>query len=101
MLNLGLYLAGENHDGAVQDVDLFCSALDISTAAIDRTDALVEAATLAGTDRGKTVWEQLAVGAGTDTVDPEVWYDVVGVPSTSCATADTTIVLEAYYTAGD
>ena len=99
-VNVGIYLAGTNHDGAVVDADLFGSAVTISTA-IDRTDAWTESTTLDGTDRGKALWAQAAVGAGSDTSDPGVLYDICCVASTTFTTADSIITLEAVYTAGD
>lgn len=99
-VHIGIYLAGTNHDGAVVDADLFASAQTISTA-LDRTDVWTESTTLDGTDRGKALWEQAAVGAGTDTSDPDVVYDICATVSTSFTVADSELVLEAYYTSGD
>jgi hypothetical protein len=98
--DFGIYLSGNAHDGAVQDVDLFASAQAISTA-IARTDIFNESAVLQHEDRGKTLWELLAVGAGTDTVDPQVFYDICGTVTTTFTDAVSILVLEAYYTAGD
>lgn len=101
-VNVGLYLrGGPSHGGAVVDADLFASAVDTTTAALDQTDVLVEAATIVGTDRGKTLWEMAALGDGTDTSDPVVEYDIVITPSTSLTVADSILVLEAEYVAGD
>jgi len=99
-IDLGLYLTGSAHDGAVVDVDLFMSAQTTSTA-IDLTDAFNESAVLDHTDRGKTMWELAAVGAGTDTIDPLVQYDIVIVPTTSFTTTASILTLIATYMAGD
>ena len=99
-INLGLYLTGNRHDGAVVDVDLFASALTTSSA-IARVDHFEESATLSELNRGWQMWEIAAVGAGTDTEDPQTQYDLVFVPSTSFTVANTVLVFEALYTAGD
>jgi len=99
-IDIGLYLTGSAHDGAVVDVDLFASAQTISTA-IDLTDVFNESAVLDSTDRGKTMWELAAVGAGTDTIDPLVQYDITIVPTTSFTTTASILTLIATYAAGD
>jgi len=98
-VNVGLYLSGAAHNGAVVDVDLFASAVTISTE-LDLTDVFAESTTLDGVDRGRTLWELAALGAGSDTVDPLVKYDFVIVPSTNFDD-DTELTLVATYTAGD
>ena len=98
--NFGVYLSGDAHDGAVVDADLFASAQALSTA-IARTDIFNESAVLQHEDRGKMLWELCAVGAGSDTVDPQVSYDICGVVSTTFTDAVSIVVLEAYYTSGD
>ena len=99
-IDIGLYLSGNAHDGAVQDVDLFASAQAIETA-IHRDDAFIESAVIQHEDRGKHLWELLTVGAGTATVDPQVSYDICGTVTTEFTDAVSIMVLEAYYTAGD
>lgn len=99
-LNFGIYLAGNAHDGAVKDADLFASAQAISTA-IERTSIFLESGTPQHEDHGKRLWELLALGDGDDTVDPVVLYDICGVVSTAFTDADSIMTLEAYYTAGD
>lgn len=99
-LDIGLHLAGTNHDGAVVDQDLFASAQDISSA-IERTDIFNESAVLQHEDHGKTLWELAAVGAASYTEDPQLVFEVTGTITTSFTTADSILVLEAYYTAGD
>jgi hypothetical protein len=103
-MDLGLYLSGLNHDGAVLDVDLFCSALVLSTATVwaaAAAEIMIESAVLTDQDRGKPLWEILAVGAGTDTVDPMLDYDLTGVVTTARTAAVTNIVVFARYTSGD
>jgi len=99
-IDVGIYLAGTDHTGAVVDADLFASAQAISTA-IERTDIFNESAVLQHEDHGKTLWALAAIGAGSDTVDPEVLYDICGTVTTSFTTTDSILTLEAYYTAGD
>ena len=105
-VNVGLYLSGSNHAGAVVDADLFCTALTTTTLGV-RTDILGEAGSaliaVAGEDevRGLPLWKQATYGAGADTVDPMTEYDIVITPSTSISGADSIMTLEAYYTSGD
>ncbi len=97
---LGLYTSSPTHDGAVLDVDLFGAAIDL-TSAVDTVTETFSAGALGGEDRGKQLWEQLAVGAGTDTVDPLVNYDVCMTLNGEDDATSSTFVLVAYYTAGD
>jgi len=99
-IDIGLYLTGTNHDGAVVDQDLFSSAQDISTA-IHKTAALVESTVLQHEDAGKTLWEMAAVGAASYTSDPGVLFDVCATVTTSFTTTDSILTLECLYTSGD
>lgn len=105
-VNIGLYLTGANHDGAVVDADLFATALTTSTLTT-RVNVLGEADSaliaVAGEEavEGQALWAQAAYGAGSDTSDPQTQYDIVVTPSTSHATTDIILTLEAYYTSGD
>jgi hypothetical protein len=103
-VDVGLSLTGSNHDGALVDVDLFGTAIVTSTA-MERSEALVEAAlakaTTVKSGRGLPLWEAAAIGAGSDTSDPGVQYDILLTPTTSFTSADSIITLEAYYTSGD
>jgi len=93
--DIGLYLVGSAHDGAIVDDNLFCDALDVNAAALSRTDAFTEAG-LDDHDRGKALWELLGLSA-----DPGVEYDltITAVEATTNATGQVT--LEAYYNSGD
>jgi hypothetical protein len=99
-INVGLHLSGDNHDGDAVDADLFASAQAISTA-MERTSIFAEATTLQHEDHGKTLWALAAIGAGSDTVDPLVSYDITGTVSTTFTDAVSILVMEAYYTSGD
>ena len=100
-VNIGIYLAGENHTGAVDDADLFASAMVVSTET-DLIDAFVESTTLDGVDRGRTMWEIATLGGGTNyTEDPRIEFDICIVPSTSLTVAAAELTLKAVYTAGD
>jgi hypothetical protein len=99
-IDIGLYLSGNRHDGALIDADLFASALTVS-AAIARVDQFEESAVLSEFNRGWQMWEIAAVGAGTDVVDPQTQYDIVSVPTLSLSVANTILVMEALYTSGD
>lgn len=95
--NIGLYRAGDNHDGTVLDADLFASALLLTT--VTRADIFKQATTLADEDRGKQLWQLVNIGVpSTFTTDPNLTFDI-GIDLTAVATEDT-IVMEAYYTAG-
>ncbi len=96
-MDIGLYLSGTAHDGAVVDQDLFETATVISTA-IERTDVLAAGTVLQHEDHGKTLWALATVGALSLTADPLVNYDVCGTVTTSFTTTDAILVLEAYYT---
>jgi len=101
IVDVGLYLAGTNHDGAVVDADLFVD--DLTLSAQDQTDAFTEATTLIGADRWKFAWELAAIGAGSDTTDPRVEYDLcilVTNTSSAQATADGQVVIEVDYISG-
>ncbi len=99
-VDIGIYLSnGTAHDGALVDVDLFDSAADMSTAALDRDEAYTAGA-LTGLDRGRPLWEAMQTGDGTDTVDPNVEYDIC-VTFTTNPTGTLNLVMEAYYHSGD
>jgi len=100
-VDVGLYLAGEAHSGAVADADLFASAMVVSTET-DLLDCFVESTTLDGVDRGRTLWEIATLGGGTNyTEDPFLLFDIVIIPSTSLTVAAGELTLKAVYTAGD
>lgn len=97
---LGLFTYQDDRAGAVLDVDLFGAAIDMSTAALDRTDCFALGAA-AGVDRGKTLWELYALGAGGDTSDPKVVYQFGVTLNGNDDATSSTAVLEAYYVSGD
>ncbi len=97
---LGLYTANGTYDGAVLDVDLFGAAIDLTSA----VDTLTEAFTLGvggGEDRMKPLWEVYALGAGSDTTDPGVEYDLCMTLSGEDDATSSTLTLGVIYTAGD
>lgn len=100
-VDIGLYLRGGNHDGAVVDADLFASAVDVHTAAFAPTSILNEATTITTIGYGLPLWEQAALGAATYTSDPGVLFDIVISAETTMTTTATTLILEALYSAGD
>lgn len=97
-VNVGLYLAGNAHDGAAISTSIFATAVDLGTAALDRTDVFKEAGTLSGIDRGKFLW-QLPGGGTTYLADPGLIFDVAMTVSTSFTTADSIVVMEATFLA--
>lgn len=101
-ISLGLYDIPETNSGAVVDIDLFASG-QVLTTALTREEALTEAATIADTDRGKRLWEMLALGAGSDTADPRKQWDLVltWVSTNPAATgSDLDILVEVEFVAG-
>lgn len=101
-VNVGLWKAGANHDGAVIDADLFASAVDVGTAAVARTDVMLEAGTFTlPVGRGSPLWELADAGAGTYTADPDETWDVGIEVASSTSPAASDVVLEAYYTAAN
>lgn len=96
---LGLYTHNVEHDGAVLDVDLFGAAIDL-TSAVDASTEALYLGVLGGEDRGKQLWEQLALGAGSDTTDPQVQYDVCLTLSGEDDATSSTLIVVAKYTAG-
>ena len=98
-MDIGLYAAGRNHDGAVIDDNLFADALDI-TSAILQVDEFKQSTTLDDYDRGKPLWALAAIGGGSDTVDPVLDYDLTASVPTK-PDADTETRVEVWYTAGD
>jgi hypothetical protein len=99
--DVGIYLTGDDHDGAVQDVNLFVDPLTL-TSPIDTWDSgeCFTQNVLGGEDRGKPLWEILAVGDGSDTEDPNLLYDLA-ITLTANNTVVGVTVMEVCYTAGD
>ena len=98
-MDVGLYkhgLGGEAGTGAVIDVDLFGSAIDVN-AGLARTDEFTEAGTLDDEDRWKHLWQIATVGAATYTTDPFEDWDIVLVPTAALTTVVEEIVVEAVY----
>ena len=99
-VDIGLYLTGTAHAGAVADADLFSIAVVVSTET-DLIDIMDEGTLVDGVDRGKTMWELATLGSGTNyTSDPNVEFDICLTPSTNFDD-DTECVLKAVYTSGD
>ncbi len=96
---LGLYAYNANHNGAVLDVDLFGAAQDV-TSALDVVTEVFDDGALGGEDRGKELWELLAVGAGSDTSDPDSQYDFCLTLNGEDDATSSTYVLIAWYTPG-
>jgi hypothetical protein len=90
-VDVGLYLAGAAHDGAVADADLFASAVDLGTAAVNRSEVFAESGVNAVSDRGQMVWELLGLSA-----DNGLEYDVCLTATGAVTTADEPVVLEIY-----
>lgn len=81
----GLYQTAAN-GGAVVDVDLFASAVSLTSAITVGTEIRFEAADIAGIE--KPVWELAGL-----TYDPNRWYDVVLTANTVGSAAGTVTLL--------
>lgn len=100
--DFGLYKSGNAHDGAVLDVDLFASAFTLSGTVARVDTVFTEATTLVNTDRGKSLWELVTIGAAfTYTSDPMEDWDLVITVTTAITVSLMTIQVEVDYTAGD
>jgi len=104
--NLGLSTVEFSNGGTtltVADVDLYASAKATATAILHGSaiaTVFTESGTLNDFDRGKALWVQLAVGAGTDTSDPGVTYALVADISTTIDGANE-IAFDIDYVSGD
>jgi len=99
-VDIGVYLTGTAHDGAVDDANLFADAADCATES-DLDDIFDNHTLCDGVDRGRTMWELVTLGGGTNyTEDPNIEFDICLTPGTSFDN-DTECVLKATYTSGD
>tara|TARA_R110000824_G_scaffold179780_3_gene360125 strand:+ start:392 stop:907 length:516 start_codon:yes stop_codon:yes gene_type:complete len=95
-LNVGIAYSGDNNDGATIDADCFASLLDLSSAAVGRTEISGESGVNGGASLfGKTLWQVGAIAT-----DPGGYIDLLGVTPTGTTTAGT-VVLMVQYVAGD
>ena len=103
--DLGVYLSGQQHDGAVIDADLFGAAHAIKTAAsfdtVEEREAVFLAGALSEIDRYKTLWELCAVGAASYTVDPMVDMDICLTIVEAVTAALVKVIVAVDYTAAD
>jgi hypothetical protein len=96
IFDLGLYLTGTGHDGAVVDLNLYATVFETDAGAETRLEMFSEAS-LTVFDSGKTIWETLGLGE-----DPHVMYDLTAVyTEITDAVAAYEQLWEIYYTAGD
>ncbi len=97
--DLGIYESGNNHDGAVVEVDIFGADLVVN-GVLARADQFTVGA-LDNFDRGLTLWELAAIGAATFTEDPFLDFDLALTATAATTTDDEPIVCEVLYTSGD
>jgi hypothetical protein len=98
--NYGLY---SKKTGLARDEDLFAAAFD-QVNEIARGDIFDQSTTLADWDRGKALWELLEIGLSESVVaDPQETYTIVATASANLTAmaAETEMLLEAWYIAGD
>lgn len=97
--DVGVYLAGTLHDGAVVDVDLFATAVALNPALV-RTDKFTESGNLVSTNRGKPLWFLADLGSGTYSTDPKIQFDICATLTQTTTVGTSEVVFEFYYTAG-
>jgi hypothetical protein len=107
-IDLGMFLSGDNHDGAslgTNNVNSFMDAAAMTTIA-NRTEAFGETGASAiavateNNARGLTMWEIANFGDASYTEDPMTSFDIVVTPTVAFDAANI-LTLEAYYTSGD
>ena len=91
--DVGLHLAGANHDGAVVDANLFDDDQDLA-ATNDRVEFFAAAALL-GIQRGDPIWSLLGLSA-----DPALKYELSVTTVTGISTGGV-IAYEIHYVSGD
>ena len=96
LADVGMYLAGSAHDGAVKDRDLFAAALAVDNG-LARADVFTANSVLDDEDRWKQLWEILGYS-----VDPKVDFDLVlTCVTTALSGAATEVLVDVDYTSGD
>jgi hypothetical protein len=100
LLDVGLALTGNRHDGALVDLDLFAADQDVALAQ-DRTNIYQGTGTTV-TDllRGLPLWQVADAGAATYSVDPQLQFDIIF----TCGAVNidnAEYILEALYVSGD
>lgn len=101
-LDIGVYLSGDNHDGAVVDADVFGDAVNPTSpiTAWDAADILDQDGAVVGDDRGKELWALASLITATYTTDPKLLFDIA-ITFNGANTVAGVINLVADYTAGD
>lgn len=84
--DIGLYLSGFNHDGAVVDIDLFEDGQSL-TSGLAETDVFLGTTGITAADRGKTMWELADLGAASYGSDPNLFFDICFDMPTGIVTA--------------
>ena len=97
---LGIYTANSTYDGAALAVDLFGGSISL-TSAVDVLTEAFSLGALGGEDRMKTLWEQLAIGDQSYTVDPKVNFDIAMTLDGNDDVTSSTLTVDVIYTAGD
>ena len=85
--DLGIYLAGTAHDGAVVDADEFASALSLA-GTVTYADVFAESVAAETIRRGMPLWERLGL-----TSDPGVEYDLCFLATATLTTADAAVIV--------
>lgn len=92
VVDIGVYQTAEN-GGAVVDVDVFASNVDVATAALAMTSVLHESTEVNIDELEKPLWEVLGL-----TEDPKRWYDIAITSETAGLTG--TMALRTRYVDG-
>ena len=85
--DLGIYLAGTAHDGAVVDADEFASALALA-GTVAFADVFAESVAAETIRRGMPLWQRLGL-----TADPGVDYDLCFLATATLTTADAAVIV--------
>ena len=96
LLDIGVYIAGLAHDGAVIDADEFASAFDVN-AGVNRTECMLESGATVVGRRNMPVWEicgYASEAAARAAVGPGGEIDICVTATAAVATASEVIVLE-------
>lgn len=97
--DIGIYLSGQAHDGAVVEVDIFDAAADLS-GGVNRSD-LFDLGALTDANRGQTLWEQVSVGAQSFLEDPFEDYDLAITGTTAISVSNAIVLIEVKWVSGD
>jgi hypothetical protein len=102
LADLGLYLSGTAHDGAVVDADCFADGEDVAAAGTRDEMFLGANTSFDDQDRGKEIWKLLDdASLTTYGSDPQTQMDLVWTVVNDGTQPAIQLVVEVYFTSGD